>query len=63
MTDNEIAQLIKARREDIVSRMKSRGFSEDEINQFLKQKNLNESFFKKEMNFKEYYFLKEKFNL
>lgn len=63
MTDNEIAQLLKARKEDIVSRMKSRGFSEDEINQFLKQKNLNESFFKKEMNFKEYYFLKEKFNL
>lgn len=62
MTDNEIAQLIKARREDIVSRMKSRGFSEDEINDFLKQKNLNESFFKKEITFKEYYFLKEKFN-
>lgn len=58
MTDDEIAQLIKARREDIISRMKSRGFSEDEIEQFLKQKNLNESFFKKEMNFKEYYFLK-----
>jgi len=58
MTDNEIAQLIKARKEDIVSRMKSNGYSEDEINQFLKQKNLNESFFKKEMTFKEYYFLK-----
>jgi hypothetical protein len=61
MTDNEIAQLIKVRREDIISRMKSNGFSEDEINQFLKQKNLNESFFKKEMTFKEYYFLKESF--
>jgi hypothetical protein len=61
MTDNEIAQLIKARKEDIVSRMKSNGYSEDEINQFLKQKNLNESFFKKEMTFKEYYFLKESF--
>ena len=58
MTDNEIAQLIKARKEDIVSRMKSRGFSEDEINQFLKQKNLNESF-EIYSSFKTYFYLKE----
>lgn len=59
MTDNEINELIKARKEDIISRMKSRNFSDEEINNFLKQKNLNESFFKNEMTFKEYYLLKE----
>jgi hypothetical protein len=63
MTNTEVSQLIKARKKDIVSRMKNRGFSEDEIDEFLKQKNLNESFFKKEISFKEYFFLKNSRNL
>jgi hypothetical protein len=58
MTDKEIAELVKARRDDIISRMKKRGFSEDEINAFLKQNNLNESS-QIYSSFKSYFLLKE----
>jgi hypothetical protein len=44
MTDEEMYNLIRYRKQDIINRMRSRNFSEDEIQNFLKSKNIIESF-------------------
>jgi hypothetical protein len=59
MTDQEMSLLINARKDDIVSRMNKRGFSEEEIEKVLKQKDLKESFFRRKMSFKEYFYIRE----